>query len=237
MANAPFDYISLIMIILMILPIITGFFEGGFKGIAKILSFGLAIGLAYAFYQPLAQAIASSSWGENMRAGFQQFANEHINLPIIPELGFAVTGSTPIPKIVFESAEFRNAIYDNLNLASGFREPIDSLLMQTVAEMGGLTITIADPIAIVMVKLVSTGIAFAGLVAGIFLLALIVIGIVSFVRKLLHKKIGFLNRLLGAASGFVSGFIVCWIIGLVIASLIDDRHAGPRLPSIGHRAR
>lgn len=213
------------LILVLLIPMGIGFLEGGFKLLAKIAAFGLGIGLAFILCRPVAEAIAASPFGESIHASLSSYFQQQISIKVGEGfLSFTIHGSDSVPRNILENADFRELLYENINIPASFRASVDTLFVNAVASIEGDEIMLAEPVAIALTKVLILGMSFVGIATVVVAVAMISAFVVTMIRNIILKKpMKLLNRLLGLAAGIVIGLASWWLFGLAInAGLLFD---------------
>lgn len=217
LTSYPFDYLSIIFVLLLIIPMLSGFAQGGYRTLIRLIVTALCFLLAVLVYQNIARAYLSSSNGQFMQRNFIDALGKIAFTAETPLGGTAEFKlSDPLPRAYFESEEFRQALYDAIHLASPLRPGIDKWLLSALPESMTTQVYLHELLGITLFDLIVKGVSF-GIVFGITSLACAIItGIISIFLRKRKRHRSTLNRILGVLFGLVSGISFCWTLGFVL---------------------
>lgn len=212
-----FDWFSILFILIFVVQILMGFAKGWLKSILKLVVIVAAVGLAFAFFKPVGDMIYSTSLGGTLTDKFSSLmvvANDRAGAEMdkealdnylraqnqtLPEFLHSLYATTPFPKAAYES--------------------LDKLVIANIDASAG-SFTIAGVIAPAIAQEACLALGFGSVLLGSFIVLLIVSLIITGIVKKIKSKPGALSRILGGLVGAVYGFALCWVLGIVLNSII-----------------
>ena len=216
---APFDYLSIVFLLLFIAPIISGFLQGGYRTFFHFIISAACFVLAFLLYRSVAELFISSPTGSSMQTDFiDRIAKISFSVEILPGVPQNFTLGDPIPRVLFESEDFRIAMYDSMHLAQVLRPGIDDWLMNQLPTSMTATVYMHELIGIPLFTFLVRGICFvsiSGLGSIVSYLGITIFALIRRALKVRPRKSLF-NRLLGVLFGIVTSIFLCWVLGFMI---------------------
>ena len=221
-----FDWISFAYFLVIGACALIGFIKGGFRTLFVMIITGAAIGVAFLGYKGLASLLYGTPLRATGEDALRTFFETSISFDasgdwaILVE-GGKVTGTTEIPRVVWESEAFRSELYDAIHVLEPLKKPIDTIVNDALGKISGDKIELALPIAVGLTSVLCTALSFVILFGGIFLIGLLVMLIFGLVAKKNGKKKGIVNRLVGAVIGLGTAVSILWTASLVLNVLVS----------------
>lgn len=211
-----FDWITLCFALIIAFQVLIGALKGWLKMTLKFAVIAAAIALAFIFFRPVGDLIYKSGFGGELTKQFSSMITK-----AVPEAGTTLTRAQ-FDVLLSTQGVTQEQFLHSLYAAT----PFPKLAYQSLDALVNAGISASDPFTLSAIvaagisQVACIALAFTSVLLGSYIVLLIIsLGVIAIVRKAKPHP-GAVSRLLGGLIGLAYGFVLCWIIGAFLNSVV-----------------